>query len=899
MAVTKRQIAKLVVLPGFWPRIRALLGSGFYHAAYFIAIIYQNVRLLPANHPYTYPENIGRYGLRHVIAEASNNLVFSKKNIDQIFVFFMILAGVVLLLVQFVLLFVGLLTGPALALGLVPFTDWFTNPTLYSRGPEQDLAFIILDRVFGMNGFFDSCVSTVTPCEDIRGNPLPPVTPYPNALHTALHQLLQYYSMGIVLVAVLVLLYYVVTIVGETIAEGTPFGKRTNKAWFPIRIIVFFALIIPLNITNSNVPIGGNGKPHVAGLNGAQIITLWTAKWGSNMASNSWGRFNDALTGSYLGQLEDLIATPNIPELGALNQFLFTSKMCQIAEGAANGLDIQGYIVREHTTGVDQMEFFGADFNAALDFAKNGTIIIRFGELDPGYAAGGRPTKYPEQKGYVFPWCGEITVQPTDIVEPGSIEIQLIYYQMIMDMWYEEYQKDFAECMLRRTFPIGQDLGCPDYPDLVLIADQMSFFEDAKDDIATAINTQVLNGDFTVPNELLEKGWAGAAIWYNRIAQMNGAVTTAIMNIPRASKYPYVMEKIYEQHRMESEAVSGAGIYDPLLANGQLADLNGHPYGQDIAAALYAGYTFWIEDDVGKTSQSKMTGSIVIDTINTIFGTSGLFDMRHNPTTHPLAQLSSLGKGMIEAAVRNALIATGGTVGSGLSDLFGPAVGQLSAVTGGMFFSFVQMTITMGVILYYVLPFLPFIYFIFAVSGWIKSIFEAIVAMPLWALAHIHIDGEGLPGRNASNGYYLLLEILLRPTLIVFGMLGSIIIFSSLVTVLNQLFDIVVSNVGGFDAREEVANPGKMEFYRAPVDEFFFTAMYVVIVYMIAQGVFKMIDQVPNNILRWIGVTVSTFQEGAGDPAGQLSSQVYRGGQLTVSQASGTLQGTLPHLVGG
>ena len=61
--------------------------------------------------------------------------------------------------------------------------------------------------------------------------------------------------------------------------------------------------------------------------------------------------------------------------------------------------------------------------------------------------------------------------------------------------------------------------------------------------------------------------------------------------------------------------------------------------------------------------------------------------------------------------------------------------------------------------LFYIIPFMPFIYFFFAVGTWVKAIFEAMVGVPLWALAHIRIDGQGLPGDAAMNGYYLLLEI--------------------------------------------------------------------------------------------------------------------------------------------
>ena len=49
---------------------------------------------------------------------------------------------------------------------------------------------------------------------------------------------------------------------------------------------------------------------------------------------------------------------------------------------------------------------------------------------------------------------------------------------------------------------------------------------------------------------------------------------------------------------------------------------------------------------------------------------------------------------------------------------------------------------------------------------------------------------------------------------------------------------------------------------------------------MMATGFFKLIDQVPNNILRWMGVSVSTFSEAAGDPAGQLIDKVFKGGNI-------------------
>ena len=208
-------------------------------------------------------------------------------------------------------------------------------------------------------------------------------------------------------------------------------------------------------------------------------------------------------------------------------------------------------------------------------------------------------------------------------------------------------------------------------------------------------------------------------------------------------------------------------------------------------------------------------------------------------------------------------------------------------------------TVGMAAVLYYVLPLLPFIYFFFAVSGWVKSIFEAVVAIPLWALAHIRIDGEGLPGPGATNGYFLLLEIFLRPILILIGFIASIGIFAALVDTLNLVFDLVAANVGGFDEATDAqiaAGTHKLsgilqslaQMGRGPVDEFMFSVLYTAIAYMMGLSCFKLVDEIPNKILRWAGVSVSTFQESAGDPASQLSNQVYKGSLLIGNQISST-----------
>ncbi len=102
--IRARQILGYVMLPRIIPRAKHLFTSGFGHIAFLMASIYGSVRLLPPGHPYLDPRNMGKFGIHHVIAEAANNLVLTKKNADQILIFFTMLAGVVVLIAQLVLL---------------------------------------------------------------------------------------------------------------------------------------------------------------------------------------------------------------------------------------------------------------------------------------------------------------------------------------------------------------------------------------------------------------------------------------------------------------------------------------------------------------------------------------------------------------------------------------------------------------------------------------------------------------------------------------------------------------------------------------------------------------------------------------------------------------------------
>jgi len=133
----------------------------------------------------------------------------------------------------------------------------------------------------------------------------------------------------------------------------------------------------------------------------------------------------------------------------------------------------------------------------------------------------------------------------------------------------------------------------------------------------------------------------------------------------------------------------------------------------------------------------------------------------------------------------------------------------------------------------------------------------------------------------------------------VFGLLASLAIFTAQVKVLHELFPLVTQNLTGFDPDIDTTVPGLLytgllenagfEFKRDPVDEFFFTIIYTIIVYLLATSSFKLIDQIPNSILRWMGSGAQAFADRREDPAQNLTTYAAIGGAQIGGQVTGIL----------
>lgn len=805
---------RYATLPGIFPRIRAL-GIHFGHFAYLIALVLNSARLIPLQHSVLSPRTIGQYGVRDVLAIAANNLRWTWKNTDQIAIFMAIVIGVVLTIVQVALIAVFALTGTAQA---SPASSFFATPNA-----DTDLAHIFLSQVFGteldMFGSGGGVIGTT-------GNPI----------HSVILQMLQLYSMATMVIAVIIVLYYVLTVVGEAAQSGTPFGKRFNTLWAPIRLVVALGLLVPLG----------------SGLNSAQYITLWMAKMGSGLGTQAWLVMADVMKTSdptkYNVTLSERLMLHNMVK----NAFVAATCAQAHTDHLRGGGSWDRILLRGSTDNSFVYEWRGPD-RAPHERRSCGSVGVSFPDGQENVGLGTNIFGIKERESAIPTDKLLVAVRP--VIEQALTEVE--------------------------TVASGYTGGLND----AVIAEQLTeiaefFSEELTKKVSDVYTNEVDANLRELMEDMDEKGWLYAGVWY---IQINRTMQSAYQQ--RSKAVPGV---IIPSRYTNPEA---PGFWDTLTGSWSEAD-------QRVSAAMTLVNTYSLTPTLPNRAATAISDSYdksclaatteggadlsIMEKLQCVIATTfvpeQLTALSKDPTYDPMGVLVAAGGTILSRAYELAVWGFGAkAVGGALSAIpFVGGIGALAGEIGGMLITIAFVGFGAGVILYFLLPIFPFMYFFFAVVGWVMEIFEAVVAMPLWALAHLRIEGDGMPGPAAVNGYYLLLAILLRPALIIFGLIASSLIFFAAIFALQILFTplIEVTREDGLYGLEIML----------------FTVIFAYMAYMIGLSCFKLVDTIPNQILRWIGSSAGTFNDQREDSIHGAQS-AFLGGAVLGQQFAGQIGG--------
>lgn len=178
-----------------------------------------------------------------------------------------------------------------------------------------------------------------------------------------------------------------------------------------------------------------------------------------------------------------------------------------------------------------------------------------------------------------------------------------------------------------------------------------------------------------------------------------------------------------------------------------------------------------------------------------------------------------------------------------------------------------------GLVFAYYVPFIPMIIWYGGVLSWFIIVCEAVVAAPLWMLAHMEAEGEGM-GQKTAHGYMFLLNLFFRPAIMVIGLvLGWVVvnIFGFLLAYMLSLFF------------------GSQDQYHSPTGLFMFIACLVVFASLsmfTVNKAFSLIHVLPDQVFAFVGGHMKGF---GGDEAQDAHTNIVgvaRFGQHKADMAS-------------
>jgi hypothetical protein len=414
-----------------------------------------------------------------------------------------------------------------------------------------------------------------------------------------------------------------------------------------------------------------------------------------------------------------------------------------------------------------------------------------------------------------------------------------------------------------------------------------------------------------VSTDMARYGWASAGVFYTKVASVNVAAQN--MTQPAITFMPGVLSTVeatcdvelgttdcapsgigyrvaqimqaysswYDINTTTGRGVASLGTNAVAALNGSsAAGGNGAEFGADkpgsngsmsVLSLLHGGKTALNNAIAQQLGIPEGRKPFLISLIGSV-----------SDNTLPLANLSALGAKLVlfGSMMMLATAIVQGTLGGINFGVSTTALGLSCMFT--MLFSLCQVIIASGITLAFYVPLMPFIRSAFAVMTWMVSVFEAVVMIPIAALAHLTTEGDGLAA-GAKQCWVLWLNVLTRPILFVIGFIGAFIVYDAWVVYFTTAFAAAAGNASDQD-----------NIIMKVLGYCCNSVFYVSTCYAAANSVFKMVDLIPSALMRWMpnGQMDTSFDDGA-QAAGGYASQI--GGQAASSMQSGasSIQGNI------
>ncbi len=251
-----------------------------------------------------------------------------------------------------------------------------------------------------------------------------------------------------------------------------------------------------------------------------------------------------------------------------------------------------------------------------------------------------------------------------------------------------------------------------------------------------------------------------------------------------------------------------------------------------------------------------------------------------NTATNPITILMQIGNDMINMVFDTWVACVTYSYLAVLSVSWIPCV-TVSYSIGILFVGFFSLIITLvtpllaaGAMLLFYFPMIPFMIYTFGVIGWVFGVIEGMVAAPIVGIGIMHPEGHDIFGKG-EQALMLLLNMFLRPPLMVFGLITSIMMVYVSVWLVNSGINNAINTVTA-----QTTNWSSM------VAEIAIPIVYTVIIFNIVEKCFSMIHILPDKVTRWLS---GGMQESLGSDMAGVQGQIKQGVQAGMSGIGSSL----------
>jgi len=220
-------------------------------------------------------------------------------------------------------------------------------------------------------------------------------------------------------------------------------------------------------------------------------------------------------------------------------------------------------------------------------------------------------------------------------------------------------------------------------------------------------------------------------------------------------------------------------------------------------------------------------------------------------------------------------------MGNGLTmSPIGEAVKAVLGMISPLVVLLIATMYSMGAILGIYVPLIPFMIFSMGAIGWMLATIEAMVAAPVVALGILSPGGQNEILGRAEPALMLMLNLFLRPSLMVIGLMASTLVSIPAMKLINTTFLATIKII--------MTNPGLFE-------QILFITFYSSFVVTVINKCYSLTYVIPERVLTWIGGQAVQYGEAE---ALQASKQAIEGGAQGTVGAGKEVGGHAAHAGG-